>query len=446
MNSIQIAATVHDVGIRHMDQYFGAWLMDPDKLNALLQQAQATNWHEHVAAVSAVKPQDIGEYEISGDGVAVIDVLGTMTKYGSSFSAMRNGTIGLRRAVRDAARDSKVKGVLLRIDSPGGSVAGTGDLGEEISRAKAVKPVVAYIEDLGASGAYWIASQATRVVTNPTALVGSIGVYTVLYDWSAAAARDGVKVMVVRSGEMKGAGTPGTEVTPAQLADAQRVIDQIHEQFIQVIMRGRNMSREQAIELADGRVHIASAALSLGLIDEIGDMESAISIAANKKPSRMKTGAANIQEAIKMADREDAPVIKPATIQEIEAHCKGCDEAFVVSQLKASATVPQVQAAWTEVLAQRVANAEAKAADLEKKNADLAAKTPAPGNDPVGDGKPGAPKAESGDVIAQFDEACAVHMKAGKTKQQAIRAVAIENKELHAAYIRAYNQNVGRAV
>lgn len=140
----------------------------------------------------------------------------------------------------------------------------------------------------------------------------------------------------------------------------------------------------------------------------------------------------------------DAP--KPATIQEIEAHCKGCDEAFVVSQLKASATVPQAQAAWTEVLAKRVADAEAKAAELEKKNTELAAKTPsAPGNDPVGDGKSGKTE-PTGDVVAQFDEACAVHMKTGKSKQQAIRAVAIENKELHAAYIRAYNQNVGRAV
>lgn len=152
-------------------------------------------------------------------------------------------------------------------------------------------------------------------------------------------------------------------------------------------------------------------------------------------------------EVITMSETKTPEAPKPATIAEIEAHCKGCDEAFVVAQLKASATVTQAQAAWTEVLAKRVEESNAKIAALEKEKTELAAKKPAaPGNDPVGDGNAPKGKSSDGDAIAQFDEAVALEMKSGKSKQQAIRAVAIENKELHAAYLREYNASVGRAV
>lgn len=153
------------------------------------------------------------------------------------------------------------------------------------------------------------------------------------------------------------------------------------------------------------------------------------------------------EKEIAMSDTPKTPEApKPATIADIKASCKGCDNDFVVTQVEASATIEQAQRAWTEVLAKRVEESTAKIAALEKEKTELAAKKPsAPGNDPVGD--TGAPKAEiTGDVLAQFDEACALHMKSGKTKQQAIRQIAIENKDLHQAYIRAYNEKVGRAV
>lgn len=144
------------------------------------------------------------------------------------------------------------------------------------------------------------------------------------------------------------------------------------------------------------------------------------------------------QEAITMSEANKPEAPKPATIQEIEAHCKGCDEAFVLAQLKAQATIPQVQSAWTEVLAKRVADADAKIAALEKEKTDLAAKTPAPGNDPVGDGA--APKAEiTGDVLAQWDQLVESKVKPGMPRAKAISAAVKENPELHTAMLAAYN-------
>lgn len=432
--------------VRHMEQYFGAWAVHEEKFNGVLKQVQSSNFAEHFAAARAAAMPAVGEYLKTESGAAIIDVIGMMTKYGSSFSAMRHGTVGVRASLRAAMKDKEVSGIVLRIDSPGGSVSGTGDLGDDIAKAAKKKPVVAYIEDMGASGAYWIASQATRVIANPGALVGSIGVYSVLYDMSAMAAQDGVKVIVVRSAEMKGAGTLGTEITPAQLQDAQRVINEIHEQFVGVIMRGRRMGREQVEQLADGRIHIASSALGLGLIDAIGDESSAIDWAITSKPSRAKTGAANMKGATAMADQEDAPVVKPATIQEIESHCKGADDAFVLKQLKANATIAQAQSAWLDELCNQNKALAEKAAALEKEKAEIAAKAEPTGVEPVGAAK-GKPKAEAaGDVIGQWDDAIRAEMASGKTRQQAIRAVANGNPELHRAYIRAYNENHGRAV
>lgn len=437
MNDALVNLNLDPTGIRHIEQYFGPWAMVEDKFNSVLQQVRTADWHAHVAAMAATPVPAIGSYRVSENGVAIIDVIGTMTKYGSSFSAMRHGTVGVQAAVRSAARDSDVRGIVIRIDSPGGSVAGTSDLGEEIAKAAQKKPVIAFIEDLGASGAYWIASQATRIVANSTAFIGSIGVYTVLYDWSAAAAQEGVKVIVVRSAEMKGMGTPGTEITPSQLADAQRVINSIHEQFVGVVMKGRKKEREHVEQLADGRVHIASAALKLGLIDEIGDMESAIGMAISKKPSRAP-GAANM-EAIAMAN-EDAPVIKPATLDEMRAACPGADNDFLIKQLDRKATATECAQAWMQELNGRV-SAEKKRADDAEKAAKESPKSQ--GVDPIVPDKPGsAPKAEeSGDVIAQFNAAVTEKTAKGMDRMDAVMSVAKDKPELHRAYLMATNGN-----
>lgn len=158
---------------------------------------------------------------------------------------------------------------------------------------------------------------------------------------------------------------------------------------------------------------------------------------------KMPDEPAKKKEVIKMADVEKPDALKPATIPEIEAACDGCDEAFVLAQLKAQATLSQAQAAWTKVLAQRVKDATARADKLETEKKELETKaSERTGFDPV---KPkidadAKPKTDAGgDVIAQWEEAVAAKVAKGMPKGRAISAVVKENPELHSAYLDAYN-------
>src|SRR5690606_9547065 len=127
------------------------------------------------------------------------------------------------------------------------------DVADDVFQANQTKPVVTLGEDLVASAAYYVGSQAGKFFATRSSLIGSIGVYAVLHDLSAMAAMDGVKVHVIKSAAFKGGGVPGTEITPEQLAEWQVVVDAFHRDFVQAVARGRRLSEPQARQLADGR-------------------------------------------------------------------------------------------------------------------------------------------------------------------------------------------------
>jgi signal peptide peptidase SppA len=168
------------------------------------------------------------------DRVSIIDLVGPLTKYRNLFSMLFGGTAMTQAAaeVRAAAQDDRVGNIVLYVDSPGGTVAGVDELAQAIYDARQIKPVIGYISDLGASGAYYAVSQATKVYANRGAFVGSIGVYSVVTDFSKAFAAEGVRVDVIRAGALKGSGVPGTEVTDAQRAQVQRIVDASYELFV----------------------------------------------------------------------------------------------------------------------------------------------------------------------------------------------------------------------
>lgn len=206
-------------------------------------------------------------FTVDDAGVAMIDISGHLMKSDSKFGG--TSTIRTRSAVRMAAADPEVKAILLRIDSPGGTVAGTEELARDIRNAGASKPVIAHIDDLGASAALWIASQAGRVTANETAQVGSIGTVAVLEDSSEMAKKEGIKVHVISTGKFKGAGVPGTKVTDEHLAEIQEVVDDLNEHFLAAISAGRQIPMEAVREMADGSIHLADRALGMGLIDAV---------------------------------------------------------------------------------------------------------------------------------------------------------------------------------
>lgn len=256
--------------------YFGPWCYEPDRFNAQWRLVRDTDMTRHMA-VPAPKVQPTLDLQPAkgGKSVAVIKATGTLMKSQSSFGG--TSSIQLRRDVRMAASDPNVSAILLAVDSPGGTVAGTFDLAADVRAARRKKPVWAFIDDLGASAAYWVASQADVVYANsPTALVGSIGTFHMVIDSSKAAKAEGIEVLVFKTGPLKCAGAMGAEVTDEQRADYQRRVDQAQVSFDAAVRAGRGMNQSQLAAVRTGGVFYAQEAISLKLIDGIQSLEKTL--------------------------------------------------------------------------------------------------------------------------------------------------------------------------
>ncbi len=221
--------------------------------------------HAANANAAAARPLSRGS---TGGTVAIVEVVGTLTK--SPMVAMRNN-------INQLAFDDSVGEILLLVDSPGGTVAGVHDLYTTIARAAERKPVTAIVEDMCCSGALYAVAGATEIVIGETALMGSIGVFNVVIDQSKLLERIGIEVIVIRSGEHKGAGFSGAKLTPEQLTELKRRIDTQARHFVAAVSRGRRMSIDKASALADGRVFIGREAIAAGLADRVGMYEDVLS-------------------------------------------------------------------------------------------------------------------------------------------------------------------------
>jgi signal peptide peptidase SppA len=269
-------------GAPYLSQYFGPWAIEETQGHALAKMARELNLSVHLESGGRPRAtsadRDPRGKRIKGDGdgaIAVIELCGPLMKQASSLTG-GSSTIDVRREIRDAKADPRVSGICLVIDSPGGTVAGTQELADDVAAAAKIKPLYAQVEDLCASAAYWIASQAARIYANRSALLGAIGTYSVVCDESGAAKKDGVKVHVVRAGDFKGVGTPGTEITDEHLQYMQETVDGLNRQFLRAVASGRALSMLWVRGVADGKAHIADRALELKLIDGIQSRDKTI--------------------------------------------------------------------------------------------------------------------------------------------------------------------------
>ena len=212
-------------------------------------------------------------YEVDEDGTATILIQGLILKsvpaFLGWFGIAATSTKQIERALEEALADGSVRAIDFLVDSPGGTVDGVQELADAIFEARGQKPMLTRIEDLCASAAYWIASQADVMLANRTAAVGSIGVYAVLDDWSGAYEKVGIKTHVIRSGKYKGTGVSGAPITDEELAPIQEEIDDIANEFIDAVARGRGVPREAVADFATGQVWIGRKAVGLGLIDGV---------------------------------------------------------------------------------------------------------------------------------------------------------------------------------
>lgn len=229
------------------------------------------------------------------DGVAIVSIVGPMTKSPTSFDPGAS-TVLARRQIRAAAADDAVRAILLRIDSPGGSVSGTDDLAQDVAAARGKKPCYAYIEDMGCSAAYWVASQCNKVFASKTALVGSIGTYMALTDYSRMAENAGIRVHVISTGKLKGAGVPGAPISDEQLASFRQTVDDLNSHFLSAVAKGRRMARAKVEALADGGVHVGEKAVALGLVDEIASFDQVFNSLRGSKASGAKAETVSGEE------------------------------------------------------------------------------------------------------------------------------------------------------
>lgn len=186
-----------------------------------------------------------------------------------------------------AANDSSVRAVVLRINSPGGTVTASDLMYTELQvfkkRTEGKRPVVAVLMDVAASGGYYVACGADEIVSHPTTITGSIGVIMQMFSFSGTMGKIGAEATAIKSGPMKDAGSPFKKLQPEERQIFQTLVDQFYDRFVAVVAHGRpNLTEARIRELADGRVYSAQQALELGFVDRIGTLRDALASVKDK--------------------------------------------------------------------------------------------------------------------------------------------------------------------
>ncbi len=209
--------------------------------------------------------------QFGGPKVALLEVDGLISDSGKVIEQIRHHT-----------ENETVRAFVIRINSPGGGVAASQEIHEEIKKVRTVheKPVVASLSTVGASGGYYIAAAADKIVANPGSITGSIGVIIQIPNLSDLLQKVGIRSVVIKSGRYKDLASATRDLTPEERELLQKLIDDIHDQFIQAVAEGRGLSREQVESVADGRIFSGRQALDLGLVDQLGNLQDAIETAA----------------------------------------------------------------------------------------------------------------------------------------------------------------------
>ena len=205
-----------------------------------------------------------------GDKIAVIELKGIIL---TSEDIVRQF-----KKFRD---DRSIKGILFRVDSPGGGVVASQEMYQEVKATRKIgKPVVVSMGSLAASGGYYVSCPANKIVANAGTLTGSIGVISQFMEYDSLLGKIGVGVNTIKSGKFKDAGNPFRKMTDDDRKYFQNLMDDVHMQFISAVEEERKIPYDSLIAYADGRVFTGQQALKMGLVDTLGTYEDAIKITA----------------------------------------------------------------------------------------------------------------------------------------------------------------------
>ena len=204
-----------------------------------------------------------------GDKVAIIEIKGVIAQSSDVIEELLQ-----------YREDHGVKAIVLRIDSPGGGVGPSQEIYEEILKVRKEKKVVTSMGSVSASGGYYIACASDVIVANPGTITGSIGVLMQFSSFEELFKKIGIKGVTLKAGAYKDAGSPFREMTPEEKRLMQLVLDNVHNQFIQAVAKGRNLDPAKVTEYADGRIFTGEQAKEYGLVDKMGNLQDAIEEAA----------------------------------------------------------------------------------------------------------------------------------------------------------------------
>lgn len=358
-----------------LDVVTGPWAIQPDKLLEI-QAIYATHLRGDKIDIDAVEKR-LGRplnnepqgYQIV-DGVAVLPINGVLGKRANLFTQVSGmaSTEILGRDFKAALNDPQVSGIVLSIDSPGGTVDGTQTLADIVASARGVKPVVTLAGGTMASAAYWIGAEAVEIyISSGTDQVGSIGVVSGHRDISAAEAMQGIKTTEITAGQYKRVASQYAPLSESGRASIQDTVDYLYSVFVSAVAKARGVSEDKVLQdMADGRVFIGQQAIAAGLVDGVSTLEGAIA-----RVRQLAAGAAATQTTLKAEgetmDRESILAAHPelaeafraegataerARILGVEAQTMPGHEALITA-LKADGTTSPAEAAMQVLTAEK---------------------------------------------------------------------------------------------
>lgn len=215
----------------------------------------------------------------TGEKVAVVEIFGPIHMSLRSTGILKADADRTLKRLKRIRQDTSIKAMLLKINSPGGTVAAVQEIHAELLRIKkSGKKIVASFGDVAASGGYYVACAADKIVANPGTLTGSIGVILELWNFETLLKKIGARTETIKSGARKDIGSYARAMTPEERQALQELIDNAYGQFFQAVMEGRNIPKEKLAALADGSIFTGAQAKEAGLVDALGGSEEALAL------------------------------------------------------------------------------------------------------------------------------------------------------------------------
>lgn len=329
------------------------------------------------------------------NGIAVISIVGSLVNRGAWIGA-NSGLVsyeGIRAQLDEALKDPEVHTIILDLDSPGGEALGMVALASRVREINAIKPVIAVVNDMAASAAYGIASQASRIVVSPTSITGSIGVVMMHADRSQELAEKGIAVTLIYAGDHKVDGHPFGPLPDGVKADLQNEVAKHYKIFTELIAQGRGEKlNAEAARATQARVFLGAEAIENGLADEVGSFDEVV---ADLATSTASTGGFQTKERHLMSKAQNTPATQPETGTP-EANAAAIEQARAEGRAEgASAERARIKGILTcDAAAGREAQAQAMALETEMTAEQATPVLEAAPKASKGDGKPRTPSIE----------------------------------------------------